>query len=67
MRGSVTIAMREATILLIDGTITIVLCVTPARCRGLQHGIGEVGGGSHERPDVKRFVNAAATFLAGGL
>ena len=33
----------------------------------LNLGTGDVGGGSHDRPDVRRFVNAAATFLAGGL
>lgn len=33
----------------------------------LNLGTGEVGGGSHDKPDVRRFVSAAATFRAGGL
>ena len=30
-------------------------------------GIGDVGGGSHERPEAKSLVNAEATARAGGL
>ena len=33
----------------------------------LKLGTGDVGGGSHDNPDVRRLVNAAATFRAGGL
>lgn len=33
----------------------------------LKLGTGDVGGGSHESPDVRRLVKAAATFRAGGL
>ena len=30
-------------------------------------GIGDVGGGSHERPEASSLVSAVATALAGGL
>ena len=33
----------------------------------LKLGTGDVGGGSHESPEVRRLVKAAATFRAGGL
>ena len=33
----------------------------------LNLGTGDVGGGCHDKPEVRRFVSAAATFLAGGL
>ena len=33
----------------------------------LKLGTGDVGGGSHDSPEVKRLVKAAATFRAGGL
>ena len=45
MHGSVIIAMPEATIRSTDGMTTIVLGVTPVKCRSLRLGIGDVGGG----------------------
>ena len=45
MRGSVIIAMPEATIRSTDGMTTTALGVTPVKCRSLRLGIGEVGSG----------------------